>query len=303
MLTGLALFPIWSNAAIKHVIYITFDGVRWQDIYQHHENFPSIWLKHAKHLTFYGQPESDSTMEAASVPVSLPSYQSQMAGVVQACENNECGRIQVETLPEGLLRKLRLQKKQVATFASWNMMRDAVESTEGTTYTNLGNAAVSDPDTQQSDPVMAGLNTYQDLDDPGKGDRYDNYTLAQSLHYFQVYKPTFMWISLALTDTAGHMDDIGLYKFLLRYYDEALDRLFDMLQAEHLDQDTMVIVTTDHGRGNNDDWKSHGPAYPESKQTWAFVYNGRLKPMSIEGHIKHYSTLSIRPTIESALES
>lgn len=293
--------PVQGGKKINHVVLITLDGVRWQDFYQARNNFPYIWLKYAKDLTFYGMPESDATMETASVPVSLPSYQSMSTGTVQPCTNNECSRVKTETFPEALVRKLKLDKKDVATFSSWGIMQSAVESVEGTTYTSLGNIPVVDPDTNLPDNVMVELNAIQKFDDAGGGDRLDPYTLSQALHYFQVYKPRFMWISLAVSDTAAHMGDIGLYGALLRYYDESFNRLFELLKAEGIDQETMVIVTTDHGRGDGVNWTSHGPAFPESKRTWAFVYHGELKPISINENVKHYNTLSIRPTIEEAL--
>src|SRR5947207_1663419 len=70
---------------IKHVIYVTLDGVRWQDVYQTHQYFPKLWKQHASKFTFYGLPNSNTTIEAASIPVSLPSYQSQMSGAIQPC--------------------------------------------------------------------------------------------------------------------------------------------------------------------------------------------------------------------------
>src|SRR5262245_13507747 len=92
-----ALFhsPVFATNAIQHVIYVTLDGIRWQDIYLDRTHFHKLWTKYANQLTFYGIPNSHSTMEAASIPVSLPSYQTQMAGAVQPCANNQCGRIRV----------------------------------------------------------------------------------------------------------------------------------------------------------------------------------------------------------------
>ena len=68
-----------------------------------------------------------------------------------------------------------------------------------------------------------------------------------------------------------------------------------------IDNETMVIVTTDHGRGSGDNWTTHGALYPESSYTWAFVKNGKLPYNMFDGLRFHYSTTSIRPAIESAL--
>lgn len=291
-----------SSSSYKHVIYITLDGIRWQDVYLDHTHFPKLWKKYANRLTFYGLPGSNTTMEVASIPVSLPSYQSQMSGSVQSCTDNDCGRIQATTLPEYLVNHLHFAKKDVAIFSSWPVIANAIESEAGSVYSNVGNVPVVDPFTHRPDATMAALNHEQVIDYPTyKPNRYDKYTFAQALHYFEKYQPRFLWISLVNADNEAHFANLENYHQLLSFYDDALDGLFTTLKASKLDKDTMIIVTTDHGRGHNENWTSHGRDYPESRQTWAFVMNGELLPVAQEGNSYRYSTLSIRPTIEKAL--
>jgi len=303
-------FPSITSAAqpaksekISHVIYVTLDGVRWQDIFlDSHPYFNKFWEKHANSLTIYGAPDSHTTMETASVPVSLPSYHTQLSGVVSPCTDNDCGRINIETFPENILFKLKLAKKDVATFASWDSIGLAAEHIPGTTLVNEGNIPMEDPVSHRPDDVMRDINHQQEVDSvPGSSDRYDRYTYAQAIHYFQKYQPTFMWVSLDDADSAAHDRDIDAYHKAIDFYDYAIDNLFLTLKLMCLDKNTLVIITADHGRGNGEHWNSHGVKYPESKQTWAFVMNGELKLISEEGDVKHFNTLSIRPTIERAL--
>lgn len=301
------LWPITSSAEtpakkINRVIYVTLDGVRWQDVYLNHHDFKKIWTKYAPGLSFYGMPNSKSTMSVASVPVSLPSYQSQMSGSVQPCNDNECGRIRVETIAEYLVYNQHFEKKDVAIFSSWPEVAYAAESSPGTTYCNAGNIPVTDPDTHRADRTMMMLNHAQNDDHPTyKPNRYDKYTFSQAMHYLEKYRPRFLWISLVNADNEAHFGNRQNYHHMLSYYDDALDGLFTTLKAMGLDQSTMVIVTTDHGRGNDENWTSHGSEYPESSRTWAFVMNGRLLPSRQAHDPDHYDTLSIRPSIESVL--
>jgi hypothetical protein len=286
---------------IKHVIYITFDGTRWQDVFNDHSYFQKLWQSYSQQVIFYGAPNSQSTMETATIPVSLPSYHGQMAGSVQPCDGNECGRIQVQTFPENILHTLKLTKKDVVTFSSWPEIGLSVESVMGTTLANTGNQPMIDPITQKPDAVMLNINNQQAADHPDGSDRYDKYTFAQAIHYFEKHQPTFMWISLDDADESAHEKDLLRYHQTLYFYDNALDTLFKTLKKLGVDKNTLVIVTTDHGRGNGDRWDTHGVEFPESKQTWGFVMNGELLPISQDNAGIHYSTLSIRPTIESAL--
>ena len=290
-----------ASNKINHVIYVTLDGARWQDVLQYQKNFPKLWQRHAAKMIIYGMPSGDKVMEVASVPVSLPSYQSQMTGKLQPCQNNECGQVKAQTLPEYLLSRLKLRRQDVAVFSSWPVIANALESKKGTVYSNVGNLPVIDPLTGQPDVIMAEINHLQTLKHHIKTNRFDEYTFAQSLHYFEKYRPVFMWISLVNADNEAHMDHPYQYHEMLLSYDQYLDSLFAKLQQMKLEENTMVIITTDHGRGNGVHWTSHGDEYPESKQTWAMVMNGKLKPVRVDGRASYYNTLSIRPAIEEAL--
>jgi arylsulfatase A-like enzyme len=102
-------------------------------------------------------------------------------------------------------------------------------------------------------------------------------------------------------DEYAHQNDRVKYENTLRFYDDALHSLLLSLKKLHLDKKTLVIITTDHGRGNGSRWTDHGPDIPESKQTFAFVVNGQLEKISEHGGVSYYNTLSIRPTVEKAL--
>lgn len=298
LLTILCLSTSLFAAKATRVIYVTLDGVRWQDIFQDPQYFPKLWGQYAAQGIFYGNPATTVNMETASIPVSLPSYQTQLVGAVQPCDNNACGRVTAETFTENLIHR-GFAKKDVATFSSWSIIDDAVESVPGTTYANTGMEKVYDPVTGKADEIMEELNRKQTLDHPLKPTRrYDKYTFDQAMHYLEKYQPRFLWISFDDADEEAHLGNLKGYHEALALYDDLLDQLFTKLNAMHLDQETLVIVTTDHGRGDGKHWTSHGTEYPESKQTWAFVMNGELKLLKDKNH---FDTLSIRPTVEGTL--
>lgn len=285
---------------ISRVIYITLDGVRWQDIFINRQYLQTFWRKYAKEMKVYGDPKTSLSIEVASVPISLPSYQSQMSGAVQPCQDNFCGRIQVETFPEYLVNKLGFKKKDVAVFASWYEISYAVEKQTGTVYDNSGNKCVYGPETGIADQTMYFFNEESKKYYGDPLDRLDIFTFAHAMHYLETYRPRFLWLSLTDADLAAHLKSKPLYHSVLKLYDRMLDIFFSTLDMLNLSDETMVIITTDHGRGNGTHWTDHGPEYPESKQTFAFVKNGELIPI---GDNNHFSTLSIRPTIEGIFKT
>ena len=298
VILSILLFLPWSAIAkIERVIYITLDGVMWQDIYQQTDFAKNLRQKNLDSLHFYGYPGAKEPMQVASIPVSQPSYSSQMAGQVLPCYNNDCPRIDVQTFPEEIIARTELSSKAVAVFASWPVIGLTTEHLPGTISNNNGNVPMVDSDTQQADAVMHVLNELQDIDHPDGGDRYDKYTTLQAMHYLETYQPRFLWLSLGDADDQAHANQRQQYLNTLAYYEIAIDRLLQMLSRKNWDKSTAIIITTDHGRGDGDDWSAHGPAYPESSKTWAITINTELVPEKVEQGIAHYSTLSIKPTV------
>ncbi len=287
----------------QRVIYITLDGIAPVEMSKAHMPY---FFSHIVPLgEMVGLNGDKRSMEVASIPISMPSYHSQMGGVVTDCDGNSCGRIKVETLPEKLVHDLDLTKGKVATFASWSLIREAVEHEEDTTYTNCGTEMLHLPG---YDERLDKLN-YQQLLHPGYGltDRKDAYTFALGSIYLERAKPDFLWISLQDGDIFAHQNNRSAYLDVLKQYDENLKLLTLYLKDCDDVDNTWLVVTTDHGRGKGDDWTHHGPAWPESKKTWLFVVSARaLRTGEKEVYPylttkKSYSTIDIKPMIESMM--
>jgi hypothetical protein len=296
--TSIFAETITDTPAITHVIYITLDGVRWQDIYNDHSNLPIFWKKYSKMTELYGEPGSKQTMETASIPISLPSYQSQMTGTVTSCRENDCGSLHVDTFPEMLIKKAGFKKADVASISSWEVTDNAFEQHLGTAFSNHGTRPMHDPETFEIDAEMKAMNIAQSAAYPGDDTRPDKYTLEQALHYFKKFQPKFLWISFGDADDFAHDSKKNKYRQTLAFYDGAVDKIMAMVKTLNLQRETMIIITTDHGRGNGKNWIDHDETLPESKQSWAFVINGKLSGGIKNGEITRFSTLSIRPTVE-----
>jgi Type I phosphodiesterase / nucleotide pyrophosphatase len=287
----------------KNVIYVTLDGLRWQDLYETKQYFPTLWKKHAETAHFYGKPGSNKYFEVASVPISQPSYTSQMTGKVLSCFDNKCSRISQETVLEFIKLKLKLKRENVAVFSSWKQINLVAEHTAGTIVSNNSQAAMTDPITGKVDSTMLRLNQQQTEPTPYEGYRYDRYTYQQAIHYLKKYQPKLLWIGLFDADSEAHLNNKPGYDKALRYFDYAIDNLIETLKEMGIYQDTTIIITTDHGRGDGKNWITHGPSYPESKKTWAISFNTEIVPDGQNEKGTYYSTKSIRKTIEKIMLS
>ena len=195
-----------------NVILLMLDGVRWQEFF--HGPDPLIdpyvegvspfrpLLDFGRNSFVYGDLKKGHVARVSNLPVlSLPAYQSIMAGKMTACRSNSCNRIEVETLQERLLRELSLKKTEVATVASWPKIALSAEKEEGRTFVNAG---IQENLITGDDPATIALNEKQRKDTPPWDARKDDYTFAQAMSVLKFQKPRFLFVSLNDADEFGH---------------------------------------------------------------------------------------------------
>lgn len=265
-----------------NVILLTWDGVRREEFFLNRpdrrletrdaaELFPRLWGARRAEGTVWGDPDGGDGFGISNpFVVSLPAYQSIMAGSPQRCLNNECGRVRNQTFPERLVKELGLAREKVAVVASWPRIALAVEEKEGTIFVDAG----------------AGGNTRNDFE-----------TWPVALAYLQEKRPRFLYISLNDSDDFGHAGDYPNYLRMLRQYDQWLDELFTALDGMGAyGANTTVLVTTDHGRGHGKDWKNHNALRPMAARIFLFARGPRVKKGAQGSGVRAHR--DIRPTIE-----
>lgn len=313
-LTQAAQKPSANNA---NVIFVTLDGVRWKEVF--HGTDPGQTLDpNPKIFSFLTGPLASQGVlvgdkaRGETVRVgnhyfnSLPGYQSIMAGAPQPCRSNLCGRTPVETMQERILLDLDLSPEQVATISSWEKIAFAVEHVEGATFVNAGNRPLLMGESAPLSEEDALINEQQTKDPaPWKDARRDKYTIAHALNYLKAKRPRFLYISLNDSDEWGHRGQYDNYISTLRQQDAWLKEIVATLDTMgEYGKNTTLIVTTDHGRGEGNEWTEHGAGFADSGSVWIY---GRSPYTASEIRSQTrapaasvvYSHLDIRPTIEA----
>lgn len=287
-------------AAESNVILVTLDGVRPQEFFRG-DAMPKFWAKHAKEGIVLGDQAQGSVMTVDNpANISLPGYHNLMAGSRQPCVTNDCGRVNVETFPERLVRELRLPREKVALVSCWTKLPLAFESVAGTTFTNGGFEPLIDP---VKDASRDSINLSQAKNVPTwEENRFDEYTAAHALRYLQLHKPRFLYVSFNDTDDWAHNGDYSKTLAALRANDAWLDKLFETLASMgSYGANTTVILTTDHGRGNGDQWKHHNAQLPEAKNIWLYARGPRVAQIGVAIGGAAHTHSDVRPTIEKLM--
>jgi hypothetical protein len=170
------------------------------------------------------------------------------------------------TVLETLKKRLGLDQRGVAAFASWDVLGHIVEHERGAITTNAGFEEYP-----TSDPGVAELNRLQrETVTPWDTVRHDIYTFRFAAAHLEAHEPRVLYIGLGETDDWAHDGRYDRVLGALERTDTYLRQLWEILQTrERYRGKTGLIVTTDHGRGDSPkSWRDHGKDVEGAQWTW-----------------------------------
>ena len=98
-----------------------------------------------------------------------------------------------------------------------------------------------------------------------------------------------MFLGLGLTDEWAHENNYIQYWNHLVLADHIIEDLMNTLnKINKYKNNTVFIITTDHGRGlNKKTWKTHSNKIVGSDQSWAIIHGPTIKPKNIQKETKN----------------
>jgi hypothetical protein len=279
-----ALGPL---APRSRVVLITLDGVRWQDVLgaDARARLPHLYAIADRGLIRGGADFGPSGPNF----VSLPGYREIATGHrSDDCHDNLCGPVHEATLLDEL-RAAGLPPEQVAAIGSWERLDRAVANdasalavsvgrTHGTSRSRIGVSGTA----RALLEAGARMGTW-----PGDGDyRPDAITGPLALEYARVVRPRFLWVALGDTDEHAHHGDYAKYLDALTHADTLIGELM-----RYTDEETLVLVTTDHGRSAN--FRDHGFSR-ESGAGWLIAAGPGLRGQDPPQHLADLAPLARR---------
>ena len=289
----------------ENLILITLDGVRYQELFggldleilkatsngkpEATKTYQRFWAdtpkeRREKLLPFFwgewmqrhgsvaGNPQKGSSVRLANrLHFSYPGYSEILTGQARddLITSNDKVLNPNPTVLEFLRRKLGLPQKQVAAFASWDVIGVAVEHTAGAVFANAGFQAYEHPD-----PVVQAVSRLQfEMLTPWDTVRHDEVTFRLGMAHLKTHRPRVFYLSFGETDDWAHDKRYDRVLAAIARFDSMFKELWNWLQADAQYQDkTTLLITTDHGRGDIAlNWHSHNAKIKDSKNTWLAV--------------------------------
>jgi hypothetical protein len=221
----------------------------------------------AEHGSIAGNPDLGSTVRLTNRHrFSYPGYAEILLGEPHddVINSNDPNRNPYTTVLEAMREHLRLGPEGVVTVGSWANFNAIVEHTEGATFVNAGQEALSGPDHQL-------LNTLQsETSIPWDDMRHDAFTFRVAMAQLASSRPRVLYLALGETDDWAHD---GRYDRVLEAYarsDAYLAQLWNWLDSQSQYKGrTHLLITTDHGRGRTaKDWRDHGAKVEGAQDVW-----------------------------------
>ncbi|MEC7882087.1 MAG: alkaline phosphatase family protein [Verrucomicrobiota bacterium] len=295
-----------TNRKTENLILITLDGLRYQELFNgldlgvlkattkskkvdESKSYKKFWAETPKQrreklMPFFwgewmknqgsvaGNPKKGSLVRLSNrLHFSYPGYSEILTGRARddLIKSNDKVLNPNPTVLEFLRNKLQLNQKEVAAFASWDVIGMAVQQISGAVFTNAGYESYS-----HSNPDIQALNKLQfEMLTPWDSVRHDEITFRFAMTHLKSYRPRVLYLSLGETDDWAHDKRYDRVLAAISRFDSYFVELWDWLQSDSMYRNkTTILITTDHGRGDIAlNWHTHSAQIKDSKNTWLAV--------------------------------
>ncbi len=260
--------PSGAPAPDVAVVIVTIDGVRWHEVFEGVDArlaeshglpltgvvgaadlTPSLHRIVATHGAALGAPGHGAPINASGPNfVSLPGYAELLSGRrVTDCQDNQCSGAGRRTLFDDFGAQGSRDGSQAVAFTSW-------------------------PDIAK---VASERGPFAEPAPRPDSFRPDSLTADLAIQHLRARAPRFMFVGLGEPDEFGHQNDYAGYLRSLRYADQRIGEIDQILQGlAARGTRTALFVTADHGRA--DSFVDHGAKYPESARVWLIAAGSAL---------------------------
>ncbi len=301
LIAGMA---VAQNTNTKNVVVISLDGYRWKELFRGADSTllatkkyntqdsswrfqkywatskeerrekltPFFWSTIATKGQLYGNRDYGNKVTLKNKYwFSYPGRSETFCGYYDpAINSNEYPDNPNENVLE-FINKQKDYNGKVATFASWDAVYRIINRNRNGMLVNIVGEDVKGPNLT---PLQKELNTIQHLMPQvfGRGERLDVMTYFMTKAYIMASQPRVVYIDFGDTDEFAHAGKYDMYLDGAHKIDAMISDLWNYMQQDKFYKDqTTFLICTDHGRGDDDKWTSHGSSVPKANETYLMV--------------------------------
>jgi hypothetical protein len=287
----------------ENIILITLDGFRWQEMFngadssffkqqQHLKDadlkkkywrdnvqerraalFPFVWKTIGTKGQLYGNRTKGSKVNVTNtMKFSYPGYNEILTG--HADDARVTSNDKFYNPNKNVLEFINEQpayKGKVAAFTSWDVFPYIINDKRSNVLVSTGVKPIEWKNLNETEKALNKM--ISSLPNPLGDVRLDAFTFYYGFEYLKKNKPRVMYFAFDETDDFAHGGEYAAYLNSAHYTDHFIEELWTYLQSDPQYKDkTTLIITVDHGRGNNaEDWKHHGEKVENADQIWLAI--------------------------------
>jgi hypothetical protein len=333
LIIGVLLFTCSGTFAQQHktenVILVTFDGYRWQDLFNGAEKkliddkkqvkdttklkaqywaetpqerrtrlMPFMWGTMAKRGLIIGNRKLGSYMRVKNIyKFSFPGYNEIFSGYPDIRINsNNYGDDPNKNIFDFLATQKEFANK-IAAFATWDAFPKIINAHRNHVPVFI-NFKTTKQGTTSNGVTYDNWQTTCPATEPWA--MTDTMTYHFAKEYIHRNHPRFAFIGFDETDDYGHQGKYDAYLNTANMLDRFMQDLWNMLQNDPAYKDkTTLIITCDHGRGHagRNFWHHHGPFVRDSHQIWLAAIGPDTPALGEISNGVHYTQKQIAATI------
>jgi hypothetical protein len=274
--------------AAENLLIISIDGLRWQEVFQgidprivelqsselqqglnkdfsadtealkRQKLMPFLWQELVKKGLIIGNRTLGSKMNVSNdMWFSYPGYNELLTGKPdpKIISNDNVPNTNITFLE--WLNKQRGYQNKVATFGSWDVFSAIINQHRSGVMVNAGFESAVWPNLSTKAQWLNILQ--QQVPSPWHNVRFDAFTAGFASEYINTHQPKVIYIALGETDDYAHQDNYAEYIRGAHRDDQFIALLWQQLQSiKSYHNNTNLIITVDHGRGNTaQTWQHH----------------------------------------------
>lgn len=177
-------------------------------------------------------------------------------------------------------------KGRVAAFCTWDVFPSIFRSKQNGLPVHTGWRPIADAPLNERQRMLNEL--LPNLPRYWPDNCFDFVHMELAREHLVRHKPRVLYVGLGETDEWGHGRRYDLYLNAAHNADRYLAALWQTLQEmpEYRDQ-TALIVTTDHGRGDSRaNWTDHGKDIPSAEFIWMAVMGPDTPPLGVRAGVE-----------------
>ncbi|HEY6899091.1 MAG TPA: alkaline phosphatase family protein [Puia sp.] len=317
-------------ARTKHLVIITIDGFRWQEVFtgadpklvanedyvqdtaltkslywdssaelRRRKLMPFFWNTIAEKGSLYGNRLAGNKVNVRNwYKISYPGYNEILTGHTDAFSSPN---LAINNRHVNVLEYLNASTEyrgKVAVFTSWNVFPYILNESRSHLPVNSGYERLNEKGVADA----ALIDSVQGTMRPART-RHDMLTFLSAREYMQLHHPSVLFLGFGETDECAHDGRYDLYLQKAADLDRMIADLWYAIQTDPYYKDsTTLLITTDHGRSwKPNKWTTHGFWAEGSGETWMAVLGPDIQP---EGELRRHGQVyqkQIAATIASLL--